>query len=505
MALRPTSTCCPTCCRPSAIVALFEPRRLRDRAQELLDEEAALGETLEKTWGATLDPETTPRLSLPFDRLLAHTKAQTVPVLNAPDGPDTPSLAATAFDPVVGDTDALGRQSHSVAGRRIPRVRRGRGQRLGRPDRAAARRRGRGRRSRATRSTTRAPPCAHPACTSWSRPLDRGVLLPGVQLAIVAEADLTGRRRVHRRPRGARRGADYYEGLSKGDYVVHRVHGIGRYSRHGDQGDVRRDARPSRRGVQGRRPRLRRLRGHRADPEVHRRRDPEALQDGRRRLGEDAHERAPGGARHRGRVGGALPAPARDTGPCVRSRRAVPDPDRGVVPLRGDAGSGAGDHRDQGRHGAADPDGPPRVRRRGLRQDRGRAARRGQGRVRRQAGRDPRAHHAAREPARSDFPRALRELSGARRGALAVSLREGADRGRERRQGRHGRHRDRHAPVALRRHALQGPRASRGRRRATLRRAAQGADQGDAHECRHPHAHRDADPAHAGDVAHGHS
>src|SRR6478672_3590654 len=66
----------------SAIVALFEPRRLCDRAQELLDEEAALAEALEKTWGATLDPETTPRLSLPFDRLLAHTKAQTVPVLN---------------------------------------------------------------------------------------------------------------------------------------------------------------------------------------------------------------------------------------------------------------------------------------------------------------------------------------------------------------------------------------------------------------------------------------
>ena len=36
-------------------------------------------EALAKTWGATLDPETTPRLSLPFDRLLAHTKAQTGP------------------------------------------------------------------------------------------------------------------------------------------------------------------------------------------------------------------------------------------------------------------------------------------------------------------------------------------------------------------------------------------------------------------------------------------
>src|SRR6185437_13949631 len=38
----------------SAVVALFEPRRLRHRAQELLDEEAALAESLEKTWGATL-------------------------------------------------------------------------------------------------------------------------------------------------------------------------------------------------------------------------------------------------------------------------------------------------------------------------------------------------------------------------------------------------------------------------------------------------------------------
>src|SRR5215471_12221057 len=64
----------------SAIVALVEPRRLRDRAQELLDEEAALATTLATTWQAQLDAHDTPRLSLPFDRLLAHTKAQPVPV-----------------------------------------------------------------------------------------------------------------------------------------------------------------------------------------------------------------------------------------------------------------------------------------------------------------------------------------------------------------------------------------------------------------------------------------
>src|SRR5262249_53499918 len=60
-------------------------------------------------------------------------------------------------------------------------------------------------------------------------PLERGVVLPSAQLALVAEADLTGRRRVHRRARGARRGADYYDALEPGDYVVHYQHGVGRY------------------------------------------------------------------------------------------------------------------------------------------------------------------------------------------------------------------------------------------------------------------------------------
>ena len=56
-----------------ALVLLVEPKRTRDRAQELLDEEASLGSTLSATWGAT--GREFPRLSLPFDRLLAHTKA----------------------------------------------------------------------------------------------------------------------------------------------------------------------------------------------------------------------------------------------------------------------------------------------------------------------------------------------------------------------------------------------------------------------------------------------
>ncbi len=86
---------------------------MRDRAQELLDEEESLARTLATTWGADPSAEL-PRLSLPFDRLLAHTTAGATSVLNAPEGPATPLLAATGFDPVVGDADGLGTRLRSL-------------------------------------------------------------------------------------------------------------------------------------------------------------------------------------------------------------------------------------------------------------------------------------------------------------------------------------------------------------------------------------------------------
>jgi len=194
----------------SALVLLVEPRRLRDRAQELLDEEAALATTLATTWDAQIDDARTPRLSLPFDRLLAHTKAQPVPVLAAPDNPDTPLLAASAFDPVVGDAEGLARRLNALKhdGYRVLVAAEGSGSRE---------------RIEQMLVAEGAPVDVIVA------PIDRGVVLPGVQLALVAEADLTGRRRVHRKPRGARKGIDHYEGLAVNDYVVHRVHGVGRY------------------------------------------------------------------------------------------------------------------------------------------------------------------------------------------------------------------------------------------------------------------------------------
>ena len=55
-----------------ALVVLVEPRRVRDRAGELLDEESALADALAATWGLD-DGADAPRLHVPFDRLLTGT------------------------------------------------------------------------------------------------------------------------------------------------------------------------------------------------------------------------------------------------------------------------------------------------------------------------------------------------------------------------------------------------------------------------------------------------
>ncbi len=203
----------------TALVLLVEPKRMRDRAQDLLNEEAALAGTLAATWGAAAELEL-PRLSLDFDRLLAHTGAGAVSVLATPEGPDTPRVAATAFDPVVGDTDALARRLRALAseGYRVVLAAEGAGSSMRLHDVLA----GEG-------IDAHAGEPAPGAIRLVTAPLERGVVLPSAHLALVAEADLTGRRRVHRRARGARRGADYYDDLKPGDYVVHYVHGVGRY------------------------------------------------------------------------------------------------------------------------------------------------------------------------------------------------------------------------------------------------------------------------------------
>jgi transcription-repair coupling factor (superfamily II helicase) len=62
------------------------------------------------------------------------------------------------------------------------------------------------------------------------QPLERGFLYLSLKLAVLAESDLTGRRRAHRRPRPRARNAEtFFDDITAGTFVVHYQHGVGRF------------------------------------------------------------------------------------------------------------------------------------------------------------------------------------------------------------------------------------------------------------------------------------
>jgi transcription-repair coupling factor (superfamily II helicase) len=205
----------------SAKVVLVEPRRMRDRAGDLLAEEADLARALASTWARDAD-KSFPRLHAEPDELLTKAGAFWT-IDSSPESPDTPVVLASGWGPVGGDGSGLtARLAELLAqGYTITVAADGTGS-AGRLreilldhhlDFAIA--------DRATSGATG---------TIVVAPLHRGCTIPAAKLAIVAEADLTGRRRAHRaaRPR-TRQGTTTFEDLKPGNYVVHHIHGVGHY------------------------------------------------------------------------------------------------------------------------------------------------------------------------------------------------------------------------------------------------------------------------------------
>ena len=74
------------------------------------------------------------------------------------------------------------------------------------------------------------PASCPPAAASSSPHSTEVSRCPNAKVAIVAESDLTGRRRAHRTARKAKReSASTFEDLKAGNYVVHHQHGVGKY------------------------------------------------------------------------------------------------------------------------------------------------------------------------------------------------------------------------------------------------------------------------------------
>ncbi|MCP3913580.1 MAG: transcription-repair coupling factor [Actinomycetia bacterium] len=217
-----------------AQIVLIEPRRIRDRAADLLAEEADLAKTLARTWDAVDDDgelHDLPRLHVEYDRILAYTEARTWTVIAVADGPDVAAMAAAGWDPVVGDDSPLLGQLRDLmvdqyrvvlcadgvaSGRRMAELLGDEGIYLD---------------TSPLENPDAAPDLSRPGGQVVVAPLDRGVVLPSAQLAVLGESDVTGRRRAHRRARPRPRPAQgFFDDLAPGDYVVHHHHGVARYA-----------------------------------------------------------------------------------------------------------------------------------------------------------------------------------------------------------------------------------------------------------------------------------
>ena len=206
-------------------VVLVEPRRMRDRADDLLAEEDDLATALAGTWARDAD-RPFPRLHASTDHVLGASQ-EFWAIGSTPANPDAPMVQASGWGPVVGDGEALATRLGGLLAERYRVV-------VAADSDASAQRLAGLLRDRgldfALVAEGNGRDLTRPGGYVVTAPLHRGFLLPSASLAVVAEGDLTGRRRAHRRPRPRRReSAGFFEDLRPGNYVVHHQHGVGQY------------------------------------------------------------------------------------------------------------------------------------------------------------------------------------------------------------------------------------------------------------------------------------
>ena len=203
---------------------LIEPRRMRDRAADLLAEEDDLAKALASTWARDPDKEF-PRLHAAPDHLLAGSDAGFWTIDSTPESPDTPLVEASGWGPIGGDgsglTDRLRRLLADGFAITVAADGSGSAERLRQilldQDLEF---------TIARDGTDLSRPGGYIAVA----PLHRGCTVPNAKLAVIAESDLTGRRRAHRKARTRKReGTTTFEDLKAGNYVVHHQHGVGKY------------------------------------------------------------------------------------------------------------------------------------------------------------------------------------------------------------------------------------------------------------------------------------
>lgn len=207
-----------------ASIVLVEPTRLRSRAMELLDEERSLVSSLLETWEAKdIDVEAV-GLHADLEQILAGSQAISIAIPALVEGPETPQFPTGSIDVVAGDAGRLAHQIgiwrekgfHVVASLATPRS----------ADRFLEVLSSEG----ITAHLRQIVP-HDPEVSIVVAGLSRGFVLTEQKLAVLAESDITGRRSPHRAPRQRPKvTTGFFDDLGIGSYVVHRHHGIAKFS-----------------------------------------------------------------------------------------------------------------------------------------------------------------------------------------------------------------------------------------------------------------------------------
>jgi transcription-repair coupling factor (superfamily II helicase) len=210
---------------------------MRDRALDLIAEEDDLARTLASTWAR--DPDKSfPRLHADPDALLAADPASGTnsfwSIDSTPESPDTPIVEASGWGPVAGDGSGLTDRLTQLIGNGFRVVVAADG--TGSADRLHSLLLDQGldfpiRKLTAAMAQSGDMLNLGPGGHIVVAPIHRGATLPNAKVSIVAESDLTGRRRAHRKARRQpkREGTTTFQDLKAGNYVVHHQHGVGQY------------------------------------------------------------------------------------------------------------------------------------------------------------------------------------------------------------------------------------------------------------------------------------
>lgn len=197
---------------------VVEPERVRRRLIELLDEERELTNAVAATWQATTE---VPLLHAPWDDVLEG--RVTIALDGSARGLTSTGLAITSPPVVQGDPSRIAAHVRTWSSRR-------RGVVLT-SNPAAVERMAEQLRGEGLEVTTNPDKVLDVRLSVLESNLPSGFGLDEPEIVVWSESDLTGRRSVHRVARTRARNVDgFFDDLAIGSYVVHRQHGVAKFS-----------------------------------------------------------------------------------------------------------------------------------------------------------------------------------------------------------------------------------------------------------------------------------